>query len=100
MPSRRTAAPSPTGSTPTSVELRDLIAHLLAGVAGGSEAKWRKLIGEVEALPIVFHPRSNWRVAPTGSAGEREAIDKAVVVVRDAHPYVSSPKTENDGKPH
>ncbi len=99
MPSRRTASTPTVGSTPSGPELRDLIAHLLAGVAGGSEAKWRKLVGEVEALPIVFHPRSNWRVAPTGNAGEREAIDKAVAVVREAHPYVSSPAREGAGKP-
>lgn len=91
MPNRRTTSTPTVGATPSGAELRDLIAHLLTGVAGGSEAKWRKLVGEVEALPIVFHPRSNWRVAPTGSAVEREAIDKAVAVVREAHPYVSSP---------
>lgn len=85
---------SPIDGTPTGAELRDLIAHLLAGVAGGSEAKWHDLIGEVEALPIVFHPRSNWRVAPAGEAGAREAIHKAVAVVREAHPYVVSPKSE------
>lgn len=79
---------------PTALELRDLIAQLLAGVAGGTEAQWRKLIGDVEALPIVFHPRSNWRIEHTGNAGEREAIEKAVAVVREAHPYVMSPKAE------
>lgn len=72
--------------------MRDLIAHLLAGVAGGTEAKWRKLVGDIEALPIVLHPRSNWRVAPAGTVKEREAIEKAIAVVRDAHPYVASPK--------
>jgi hypothetical protein len=92
MASRRSASPPSGNKTPTGIELRDLIAHLLAGVAGGTEARWRKLIGDVEALPIVFHPRSNWRVDPTGDAGEREAIEKAVAVVREAHPYVMSPK--------
>ena len=76
------------------VELRDLIAHLLAGVAGGSEAKWRKLVGDVEALPIVLHPRSNWRVAPNGTSSERAAIEKAVAIVCDAHPYVASPRSK------
>ncbi len=94
MTTRRSAPSTPTGEpNPGTDELRDLIAHLLAGVAGGTEVKWRKLVGEVEALPIVFHPRSNWRVAPTGTPKEREAIDKALTIVRDAHPYVPSPRS-------
>lgn len=94
MTTRHSIPPLPNRDhSPNVGELRDLIAHLLAGVAGGTEAKWRKLIGEVEALPIVLHPRSNWRVSPSGTAKDREAIDKAVEVVRDAHPYVPSPRS-------
>lgn len=89
MTSRRTAAPSKTPETPSPDGLRDLLAHLLAGAVGGSEAKWRDLIGEVEALPIVFYPRSNWRIEASGTASEREAIEKAAQLVREAHPYVT-----------
>jgi hypothetical protein len=56
---------------------------------GGTEPGWRKLVGEVEVLPVVFHPRSNWRIEPTGTPDEREAIEKAAKLVRDAHPYVA-----------
>jgi len=52
--------------------------------------KWRKLVGDVQHLPIVFNPRSNWRIDPTGTPTERDAIEKAVEVVREAHPYVSA----------
>ena len=95
MTSRRSSGPHtpPKDKPSTAADIRALLSHLLAGVAGGSEAKWAKLVGEVEALPIVFHPRSNWRVQPSGSAEELEAIEKAVAVVREAHPYVPSPKT-------
>ena len=89
MTSRKTAAPSKAPETPSPDGLRDLLAHLLAGAVGGSEARWRDLIGEVEALPIVFHPRSNWRIEPSGTAFEREAIDKAAQLVCEAHPYVT-----------
>jgi hypothetical protein len=75
--------------TPSPEGLRDLLAHILAGAVGGSEAKWRGLIGEAEALPIVFHPRSNWRITPSGTAAELESIEKAAHLVRDAHPYVA-----------
>lgn len=40
-------------------DIRALVAHLLAGVTRKPEAHWEKLIGEVTALPTVFHPRSN-----------------------------------------
>lgn len=74
-------------------DIRALLAHLLAGVTGKSEAHWEKLIGEVTALPIVFNPRSNWRIDPNGTKMEIEAIEKAAEIVRQAHPYVPSPKT-------
>lgn len=91
MPSRRTSAPPKVAAAaPSPGELRDLLAHLLAGVAGGTEVKWRKLVGDVQHLPIVFNPRSNWRIDPTGTPTERDAIEKAVEVVREAHPYVSA----------
>lgn len=76
---------------PTATELRALIAHLLAGAAGGSEERWAALVGEVEKLPIAMHPRCNWRVVPGGSASEQEAIGKAIELVRGQHPYVRSP---------
>lgn len=72
-------------------DIRDLLAHLLAGATGKTEAHWRKLIGEMTALPIVFHPRSNWKIEPKGNLSELEAISKAAEIVRQAHPYVASP---------
>jgi hypothetical protein len=69
-------------------ELRALIASLLAGAASGSEQHWSKLVGEVELLPIAFNIHSNWRVSPTGRIVERDAVGKAVELVRQAHPYV------------
>lgn len=73
-------------------DIRALLAHLLAGATGKTEAHWEKLIGEVVALPIVFHPRSNWKIEPKGKPAELEAIAKAAEIVRQAHPYVPSPK--------
>jgi len=46
-------------SAPTPTELR---VTLVAGATGTRAARWEKLIGQVEVLPIVFHPRCNWRV--------------------------------------
>lgn len=76
----------------TTDDIRHLLAHLLAGAVGKNEAHWLKLIGPVTALPIIDAPRSNWRIEPRGTPAEVQAIEKAVEVVREAHPYVPSPR--------
>ncbi|RSV33357.1 hypothetical protein CA234_22645 [Sphingomonas sp. ABOLE] len=82
----------------TTDDIRNLLAHLLAGAAGEDEAHWLKLIGPVTALPIIDAPRSNWRVEPKGKPNELEAIEKAAEVVRLAYPYVPSPKSHDAGR--
>ncbi len=68
--------------------MRAFLAHLLAGAAGGTEARWRQLIGTVEQMPIWQFVAYNWRVSPKGTAKQREAIERAVEVVRAEHPYI------------
>ena len=70
-------------------ELRDLLATVITGVAGGSVADWRQAIGPVTKLPIATHARSNWRVSPQGSDTEMGVIRRAVEIIRAAHPYVA-----------
>jgi hypothetical protein len=72
---------------PTPAEIRALLAHLLAGAAGGTKSEWSARLGEIEILPIWLHPRCTWRVTPTGTKKQREAIDAAVAIVAEAHPY-------------
>lgn len=75
----------------TTGDIEDLFVTLLVGVAGGSDEAWRKALGPVTALPVVFHPRSNWSIAPRGSPRQLEAIAKAEAIIRQEHPYVPSP---------
>jgi len=75
-------------SSPTPTELQQLLAQVIAGVAGGSEKIWRTKIGPVAQLPIVLHPRSNWSVSPMCGTADHRIIDQAVEVVRAEHPYV------------
>lgn len=72
----------------TPIELRHLLVTMLTGAAGGTEARWSEAIGVVRWLPLSMAPRSNWRVEPSGTAAERLAIDAAVKLVREQHPYV------------
>jgi hypothetical protein len=69
-------------------EARAIIAHVLAGVAGGAETTWRTLIGPIARVPTWQHVRYNWIVQPIGTADQREWIMEAVAVVRAEHPYV------------
>ncbi len=71
----------------TADEMRDLLTHLLAGVAGGDEIRWKQLV-QIERVPTWRYVAFNWLVKAGGSKVQREAIGKAVEIVRTAHPYV------------
>jgi uracil-DNA glycosylase len=74
---------------PTPDELRDLLAMILAGAAGGDLRQWLEALGPVEKLPTHFNVRSNWAVHPRCPRSKRRAIDNAIAIVREAHPYVA-----------
>jgi hypothetical protein len=78
------------GKMLTADELITLLARLLTDVVGSKDAEWRKRM-TIEPVNLTFSPRSNWRIEAKGSAKQREAIVKAVDVVRDEHPYVRWP---------
>lgn len=70
-------------------EIRDLIVHLLAGATGKPEKHWQEVVGEIEALPLAFIVKGNWRVSQKGSAEDIRAAGAAVEFVRKEHPYVA-----------
>jgi hypothetical protein len=74
---------------PTPSQMQDLLAELLEGATSGTREHWRRAIGDVEQLPTHFNVRSNWQVHPRGSKRDLEAIQKAVDLVRQEHPYVA-----------
>jgi hypothetical protein len=77
-----TAVPTPDG-------LRNMLVEILTGAAGETEDHWRNALGLVEKLPVAMNVRSNWRVAPTGNRTDLATIERAVAIVREAHPYVA-----------
>jgi hypothetical protein len=77
--------PTPT----TQDEMRGLLAHVIAGVVGGSASTWSRLVGPVERLPTWKFVRFNWRVTPLGSDEQQAIILKAVEIVRSANPYIN-----------
>lgn len=70
-------------------QLRDLLATLLEGAAGGTHDDWLRAIGPVEKLPTHLNLHCNWAVHPKGKKSELAAIARAVEVVRAEHPYVA-----------
>lgn len=71
-------------------EMRDLLATLLEGAAGGARENWLRALGPVEQLPTHLNVRCNWRVRPKGKKAELAAIERAVELVRAEHPYVAA----------
>ncbi|PZR42188.1 MAG: hypothetical protein DI537_62885 [Stutzerimonas stutzeri] len=76
--------------THTTDEIRDLLLQMIVGTVGGDETGWRAAIGAVEELPLTMHPTGNWRVTPSGTKREREIVEAAVRILREAHPYAVS----------
>lgn len=77
---------------PTAEELADILATILEGAVGGDDkAGWAKIVGPVEILPILTNVRSNWAAHPKGNKAKMAAIEAAVAIVREKHPYVKIP---------
>jgi len=74
----------------TAPVLRALLVSLLAGATGKSEAHWRTIVRRVEVHLITDPGRiaCNRAVDVAGSAADREAVAKAVELVRGEHPCV------------
>lgn len=69
-------------------ELRDLLATILAGAAGGDATAWLKLIGPVTRVHLAVSPATNWALSPTGTPAKRKVVAQAIGIVRAEHPYV------------
>ena len=55
--------------------LGDLLVQVIHGVAGGTEAGWRKVVGPVERMPTWVMVSHNWRVKPKGTAAQRRTVE-------------------------
>lgn len=69
-------------------QLHTLLAEILSGAAGGTQAEWHARIAIVRTS-LTHSPHSNWSVEATGTAAQRAAIEQAVGVVRVEHPYIT-----------
>ena len=72
-------------SAPSLTELRATLITLVAGATETRGTK-EKLVGDVETLPIVFKPRCNRRLPVNGTNEDRDVLERAIELLRDA-PY-------------
>jgi len=61
---------------------------MLVRRAGGTQRRWRLVIGQVRLHDVATHPHCNWSVTPTGSAREVDEVERLLDEVRTAYPIV------------
>jgi len=71
----------------TPAELVDTLVTMLAGATSKAGQHWRERI-EIKWTPLALSPHSNWKVEATGTLNDRDAIARAVEIVKEPHPYV------------
>lgn len=70
-------------------EMRPLLLILLARSTGSAGDRWDRLLGELIHVDMARSPATNWAIGLSGGTeAEIAAIDRAVRVVQEAHPYV------------
>lgn len=73
----------------TALDLRDLLVAALAKEAGGNQRRWRIAVGDVRVYSIDTHPHCNWSIAPSGTDGEVDRIERQVDRFRERYPIVT-----------
>jgi hypothetical protein len=72
----------------TADTLRELLETLLIRKLGGGRLHWRRAIGPIRIYSRDTHPHCNWRVDPSGTIRDVEAIERIVDHVSAEHPFV------------
>jgi hypothetical protein len=74
----------------TSSQLHDLLVKTLMRTAGGSQRRWRTVIGPVKIHDAATHVHCNWSLAPSGTAREVAEVERLLDTVRLERPIVSA----------
>lgn len=70
-------------------QLRELLVTLLVRRAGGTQRRWRAVLGPVRVHDVATHAHCNWSVAPSGSVSEIAQVEELLDTVRLEHPIVA-----------
>jgi hypothetical protein len=72
----------------TASELQDLLVSTLARQSGGTQRRWRLLLGPVRLYDTASHPHCNWSFDPSGDPRDVGEVERLLDRVRLAHPIV------------
>lgn len=74
----------------TASDLQDLLVRTLTRTAGGTQRRWRLVVGSVRLHDAATHAHCNWSVDPTGTAREVAEVESLLDRVRLEHAIVSA----------
>jgi hypothetical protein len=74
----------------TASELQDLIVATLTKRIGGTQRRWRSVVGRVRVHDVATHPHCNWSVEPSGGAGEVAQVQRLLDDLRGSFPIVAA----------
>lgn len=69
--------------------LQDLLVTRLTRAHGGTQRRWRNVVGTVKLHDRATHPHCNWSLAPAGEAGEVAAVERLLDELRLEHPILT-----------
>lgn len=69
-------------------ELQDMLVSRLVKSKGGTQRRWRAVVGPVKLYDRATHPHCNWSIAPSGTAREVTEVERMLDMVRLEHPFV------------
>ena len=75
----------------TASELQHLLIATLIRRVGGSQRRWRLVLGAVRLHDIATHPHCNWSISPSGTAQENAQAEELLDSFRLSHPLVLAP---------
>lgn len=70
----------------TAADLSDMLTTALTRKHGGSQRRWRAVLGTIRVHDPRTHPHCNWSAAPSGTAAEIDAVEELLDDVRLRHP--------------
>lgn len=73
----------------TASQLQDLLIIRLVRHVGGTQRRWRAVIGPVKVHDPETHAHCNWSLAPSGGTREIAEAERMLDALRLEHPIVT-----------
>ncbi|WP_254294190.1 hypothetical protein [Sphingomonas tagetis] len=70
-------------------KLQDLVIVALMRKSGGTQRRWRAVLGPIKVHDPRTHAHCNWSVAPSGTSREIGEVERLLDIIRLEHPIVS-----------